>query len=384
MRKIYLDNASTTPVDKKVLKEMIPYFSEKFGNPSSFHDFGLEAKTALENARKRVANILNCKPEEIIFTGSGTESINLALIGIAHANSNKGKHLITSKIEHHAVLNSCKFLESEGYSITYLDVDKEGFIDLGQLSKSIREDTILISVMYANNEIGTIEPIEKIGKIARDRGVYFHTDACQAGSMNLDVQELNIDLMSLNGEKIYGPKGTGILYIRNGVKINPIIYGGGQEKEIRSGTENVAGIVGFAKALEESQKKNKISKLRDELINGLLKIEKTRLNGPRKNRLTNNVNISFLDVEGESVILRLNQEGIYVSTGSACNSKKLEGSHVLKAIGLPYEAIHGSIRFSLGKDTTSRDIKFVIKTMKKIVGDLRELSPIKLNEVYFK
>jgi cysteine desulfurase len=238
--------------------------------------------------------------------------------------------------------------------------------------------------MYVNNEIGTVEPIEKIGKIARDRGVYFHTDACQAGSMNLDVQELNLDLMSLNGEKIYGPKGTGILYIRNGVKINPIIYGGGQEKEIRSGTENVAGIVGFAKALEESQKKNKISRLRDELINGLLKIEKTRLNGPKKNRLTNNVNVSFLDIEGESIILRLNQEGIYASTGSACNSKKLEGSHVLKAIGLPYEAIHGSIRFSLGKDTTSRDIKFVIKTMKKIVEDLRELSPIKLNEVYFK
>ncbi len=387
---IYFDNAATTPVDKKVLNEMLPYFSSKYGNPASFHNKGKEARDAVENARTRVAKILNCKPKEIIFTGSGTESINFALKGIAFANRSKGNHIITSEIEHHAVLHTCEFLEKNGFEITYLKVDKFGLVNPKDVEAAITDKTILVSIIYANNEIGTIEPIAKIGKICRQKKVYFHTDACQAaGTLDLNVSNLNADLMTLNGSKIYGPKGVGILYLKEGIEIEPLIHGGGQEFGLRSGTENVPSIVGFAKALEISQKKRKkeserLTKLKNTLIAGLLKIPKTRLNGHPTERLPNNVNISFLDIEGEAMLLYLNEKKVYASTGSACASKSLETSHVLKAIGLPYEASHGSLRFSLGKHTTLAEIKYLLKIMPEIVETLRKISPLNLSMERYK
>lgn len=384
---IYLDNAATTCIEKEVLKEMIPFLKENYGNPSSFHNKGKKAKEAIEGARKRVARVLNCSPKEIIFTSGGSESINLALKGIAFANKERGNHILTSKIEHHAVLETCKFLEKIGFKITYLDVDKYGLINPKDVEKAINEKTILVSIMYANNEIGTIEPIEKIAKITKKKGVYFHTDACQAaGFLDLNVEKLGVDLLSLNGSKLCGPKGTGVLYLKEGMKIEPLIHGGGQENGIRAGTENVAGIVGFAKALEMANKnkeKNnkKLTKLRDYFIEGILKIPSTKLNGHPKKRLPNNLNVSFLGVEGESIILHLNEKKVYASTGSACASQNLETSHVLSAIGLPHEMAHGSVRFSLSKKTTKKEIDFVLRIIPKIIEHLRKISPIYTKEV---
>jgi cysteine desulfurase len=384
---IYLDNAATTYMDPRVRKEMEKYFEKEFGNPNSFHEMGLRARKAVEKSREKVAKILNARPEEIVFTGSGTESINLAIKGVARANRDKGKHIITSKIEHHAVLDTCGYLEKyEGFKVTYLDVDKYGLVNPKDLEKSIRKDTILITIMYANNEIGTIQPIGEIGKIARKRNIYFHTDACQAGGyLDINVKKLNVDLLTLNGSKIYGPKGTGILYIRSGTRIHPIIHGGGQEFGLRSGTENVPGIVGFAKALEIAQRERRkeskrLIKLRDKLIKGITtKIPKSFLNGHPTKRLPNNVNVSILDIEGEALLLYLNRNGIYASTGSACTSKSLDPSHVITAIGLPYEAAHGSIRFSLGRKTKEKDIDRVLDVLPRIVEKLRSMSPVRLD-----
>lgn len=385
MKKIYLDNAATTCMDKRVFDVMKPFFYNYYGNPGSMHSIGLKAKNALDFSRKKVSDILNCSPEEIIFTGSGTESINMAIKGFVGLKT-KGKHLITQKTEHHAVLESCKFLEKQGYEISYLNVDRFGLIDLRELEKTIRKDTVLVSIMYANNEIGTIQPIKEIADICRKKEVLFHTDACQAtGYLDIDVKNLGVDFMSLNGSKIYAPKGIGVLYIRKGLKITPLIHGGGQENGARSGTENIPSIVGFAKALEiaESEKKEEVkrlSKLKDKLIERILeKIPKSFLNGHPVKRLPNNVNISFLDVEGESILLYLDKYGICASTGSACTSRTLEPSHVILAIGLPYEAAHGSIRFSLGRFNNEEDIDTVLKFLPGIIKNLRNISPVKLN-----
>jgi len=377
-----MDYAAATYVRFEVKKTMGKYFSEEFGNPSSFNAIGLSAKNAVESSREKIAKILGCSQKEVIFTGSGTESINLAIKGIANAMKNKGKHIITSKVEHHAALNTCKFLEENGFEVTYLDTDRYGLVHSKDVEKAIRKDTILITIMYANNEIGTINPISEIGRIARKHNIPFHTDACQAaGFLDINVNRLNVDLMTINSGKIYGPKGIGLLYVKKGILIEPLIHGGGQEFGLRSGTENVPYIVGFAKALELAQKeKNKeskrLKKLRDMLIKKLLKIPKTILNGHPKKRLPNNVNITFLDVEGEALLLLLNEYGIYAATGSACASEKLEPSHVILAIGLPYEAAHGSIRFTLGKKTTRQDIDKVAGVLPKLVENLRCISPV--------
>ncbi len=380
---IYLDHAATTYLDPRVKKEMDKCYSDVYGNPGSLHSIGREANELVETSRETIANTLNCKPKEIIFTSGGTESINLAIKGVAFKKE-KG-HIITSKIEHPAVLDTCRFLEKKGFQVTYLNVDKFGLVNPKDVEKAIKKDTILISIMYANNEIGTIEPIKEIGRIARRNKILFHTDACQAaGALDLDVNQLNVDLMTLNGSKIYGPKGVGILYKSKEVKLEPLMHGGGQEFGLRSGTENVPGIVGFAKALELAQsskeKENaRLIKLRDYLISSVLsKIEKSFLNGHPKKRLPNNINISFLDVEGESVLLYLDHQGIEVSTGSACSSQKLEISPTLNAIGLIHDAAHGSIRFSLGHQTTKKDIDYTVKALKEIIENLRRISPIKL------
>ena len=383
-RSIYLDHAATTPVDPVVKKAMDPFFTEEFGNPSAFYEIGLIAGEALADARARIAKILGCTSNEVIFTGSGTESDNLAILGVARA---KGKgHIITSAIEHHAVSDTIEHLKEEGFTVTVLPVDKYGLVDPRVLEKEIKTETILVSVMYANNEIGTVEPIKELASICRKKGVLFHTDACQAGgALPINVKKLGVDLMTINGSKIYGPKGVGCLYIRSGIKLEPIVYGGGQERGLRSGTENVPGIIGFAKALELAQKNctsenKRLIKLRDKLIKGLTtKIPKCFLNGHPTKRLPNNVNITILDIEGESIILFLNELGVYASTGSACTSKSLDPSHVITAIGLPYEAAHGSIRFTLGHSTKESDIDFVLEIMPKITSILRKISPLNLD-----
>lgn len=385
MNETYLDHAATTYLDPRVKEEMDKYFLEEFGNPGALHSFGLRAKNALDNSREKIAEILNCKSSEIIFTSGGTESINLAIKGIARAN--KGKHIITTKAEHHAILHTCEYLEKEeGFEITYLNVDKYGRVKKEDIEKAIRPNTILITIVYANNEIGTINQISEIGKFLKEKypKIYFHTDACQAGLLDLNVKNLNVDLLTLNGSKIYGPKGTGILYLKQGIKIKPIIHGGGQENKLRSGTENIPGIVGFAKALdliqkEKNQESERLTKLRDKLINGILKIPKSFLNGHPTERLPNNANITILDIEGESIILMLNEKGICVSTGSACTSYLLDPSHVLLALGLPKEAAHGSIRLSLGKRTTEKDIDKVLEVLPEIIETLRKISPVKLS-----
>ena len=388
IKNIYLDYAATTPIREEVLLEMLPYFSEKYGNPGSFHSKGLEAKNALDNARQEIASLLNCSTKEIIFTSGGTESINLAIKGIALANKEKN-HIITSKIEHPAVLNSCAYLEEIGFKVSYLDVDKYGKVNPKDVENSINERTSLVSIMYANNEIGTIEPIKEIAEICKKKGVLFHTDACQAaGCLNLDIKYLGVDLLTINGSKIYGPKGIGMLYLREGIEIVPLVHGGGQESRLRSGTENVPYIVGFAKALEISQKNKekenaRLSELRDYLIAKLLKIPKSRLNGHSTERLPNNVNISFMDVEGEAMLLYLNEMNIYASTGSACASKSLEPSHVLRAIGLSYEGAHGSIRFTLGKDSVKEYLDRVADAMPGIVKKLKKISPVNLSMKHF-
>ncbi len=388
MKEIYLDNAATTKVREEVKNEMLKYFDVVYGNPGSFHGKGLDAKDAIEDARERVSKLINAKPKEIIFTGGGTESINLALKGLAKAMKSKGNHIITNKIEHHAVLNSCEYLEKyEGCEVTYLDVDEYGMVNPKDVEKAIKPNTILITIMYANNEIGTINPIEEIGKIARKNNIYFHTDACQAaGYCDLDVEKLNLDMMTINGSKMYGPKGVGMLYARTGIQLIPLIHGGGQERNLRSGTENVSGIMGFAKAFELAQSEKdeevlRLTKLRDKLVNGIVEnIPKTFLNGHPTKRLPNNANVTILDIEGEALTLYLNEYGIYTSTGSACTSQTLDPSHVVIATGLPYEAAHGSIRFTLGRETTEDDINKVLEVLPGIVKILRQISPVNVKE----
>lgn len=398
-QQIYLDHAATTKVDPKVLKAMLPYLSDEFGNPSSIYSIGRKSKEALENARSDISTILNCRFDEIIFTGGGTESDNLAIFGAVYAVQQETKedpkdlHIITSTIEHEAVLEPFKRLQKEGFDVTFLPVDKHGLVDPEKFKSALKKTTIFASIMYANNEIGTIEPIQQLSKIAHahkntyNRHVIFHTDACQAaGAEVVDTEHLGIDLLTLNGSKIYGPKGIGILFKRATVKLKPMILGGGQEKGLRSGTENVAGIVGIAEALKLAQKNRekenaRLIKLRDKLIKDLQsKIPRTYLNGHPTSRLPNNVNLLILDIEGESMILYLDDKGIFASTGSACNSRSLEPSHVLTAIGLPKTTVHGSIRFTLGKETTEEDISQVVKTLPKIVENLRSISPIKIDE----
>lgn len=378
-----MDHAATTPVDPRVMEAMKPFFSEKYGNPSSLYSFAQEAKKAMEEAREKIADLINSSSSEVIFTSGGTESDNLAIKGVAFANKKKGKHIITSSIEHHAVLHPCEWLEKMGFEVTYLPVDNKGFVSVDKLEEEIRNDTILISIMHANNEIGTIEPIEEIGKIAKERGIYFHTDAVQTvGKIPVDVEKMNVDLLTISGHKMYGPKGVGALYVRKGTKITPLIHGGGHERNLRSGTENVSGIVGFGKAAElaarEMDKEAKrLVKLRDRLIEGALKIENSWLNGPRKRRLPNNVNIGFKFIEGESLILELDFSGIYANTGSACSSKSLKPSHVLTAIGLRPEETHGSLRFTLGKQNSDEDVDYVLEVLPNVVERLRRISPFK-------
>ena len=395
---VYLDHAATTPLDPRVREAMLPYLCLKQGNPSSFHSFGKEVKDDMQTARESIANILSVRPDEILFTSGGTESDNLAILGYARKNQKFGKHLITTKIEHHAVLETMHHLErKEGFEVTYLEPDRDGMITIEQVESALREDTILVSVMYANNEVGTILPIASIGNMIdkwrteHDRPkLVFHTDACQAtGYLELDVQKLHVDMLTINGSKMYGPKGSGLLYVKRGIKLEPLQFGGAQERGLRPGTENVAGIIGLAKALELAQADRKkeserLAKLRDVFIAGLQKaIPKTRLNGHVTERLPNNVNISFMDVEGEALLLYLDASGIYASTGSACTSASLDPSHVILAMGLPYEVAHGSIRFSLGHETTQEDVDYVIETMPALVAKLRALSPVSVDEKYF-
>ncbi len=380
---IYLDNAATTKVNPKVLEAMLPYFSEKFGNPSAVYGFASANKQAITEAREHIAEVLGAKTEEIYFTAGGSESDNWALKAAAEAYGSKGKHIITTKIEHHAILHTCEYLESRGFEITYLDVDESGVVDMEQLKEAIRPDTILISVMFANNEIGTIEPIAEIGKLTKEEGILFHTDAVQAfGHVPIKVDEMGIDMLSASGHKLNGPKGIGFLYIRKGVKIRSFVHGGAQERKRRAGTENVPGIIGIgaaaklcAETMEERSAREK--KLRDHLIDRVMKeIPYTRLNGHRVSRLPNNANFSFQFVEGESLLIMLDMAGICASSGSACTSGSLDPSHVLLAIGLPHEIAHGSLRLTLGEDTTLEQIDYVVDKLKEIVEKLRSMSPL--------
>lgn len=380
MKKVYLDHAATTPVDPKVFSAMEPFFSNKFGNTMSLHGFGQEAKLALEQSRETIANALGVNSEEIIFTGSATESNNLALKGVA----SKGKHIIISSIEHPCIMESAKWLEKQGIEITRLKVDKYGLVDIEEVKKSIKDNTVLVSVIHASNEIGTIEPINEIAKICKERGVYFHTDASQSfGKIPIDIS--NIDLLTASSHKIYGPKGAAFLYVKKGVKIEPFLHGGGQERGLRGSTVNVPAIVGFAKATELCMKEMKeegkrLSKLRDYFIKKALKIEDSHLNGHSVKRLPNNINIWFNYVEGESVTIQLDLEGIAVSTGSACSSFKLEPSHVLMAIGLKPQEAHGSSRITLGRWTKKSDIDYLLKVLPKIIKRIRQISPFSKHE----
>lgn len=380
---IYLDNAATTKTDEEVVKAMLPYFTENYGNASSVYEFGNKNKIVIEEARETIAKAINAKPQEIYFTAGGSESDNWALKATAEAYRQKGKHIITSKIEHHAILHTCQYLEREGYEITYLDVDEHGVVNLEELKAAIRPDTILISIMFANNEIGTIEPIKEIGAIAKEAGVFFHTDAVQAfGQIPIDVEEMNIDMLSASGHKLNGPKGIGFLYIRKGIKSGSFIHGGAQERKRRAGTENIPGIVGLKKAIEIAldtmqERIEKESQLRDYLMSRVLKeVPYSRVNGSRTNRLPNNVNFCFQFIEGESLLIMLDMKGICASSGSACTSGSLDPSHVLLAIGLPHEIAHGSLRLTLGKETTKEDIDTTIEAIKEIVAKLRDMSPL--------
>lgn len=380
---IYMDNAATTPVDERVFEAIKPYFTELYANASSIYSFAGKSTKAVTQAREIVADFLGAMPQEIYFTGGGSESDNWALISIAENYQDKGKHIITTKIEHHAILNTCEYLEKRGFEVTYLDVDEYGLVDINKLKESIRPDTILISVMFANNEIGTVEPIKEIGKIAHEHGILFHTDAVQAyGHEEIDVNELNIDMLSASGHKFNAPKGIGILYVRKSVKIDSFIHGGGQERGKRAGTHNTPGIVGFAEATKIAkeklnEKKQKEIELRDYLIDGVLKeIPYTRLNGHRTNRLANNVNFSFEFIEGESLLILLDQAGICGSSGSACTSGALDPSHVLLAIGLPHAIAHGSLRLTISDNNTKEEIDYVVSKLKSIVERLRSFSPL--------
>lgn len=377
-----MDHAATTPLRPEVLEAMLPHLQTEFGNPSSVYSWGRNARQALDEARDIVSELLGASANEIIFTSGGSESANLALKGVAWANKNKGKHIITSAIEHHAVLDSVLWLKSQGFEVTILPVDEEGFVNPAHVKDALQDDTILVSIMHANNEVGTIQPISEIGAIVREHGAYFHTDAVQtAGVMALNVEELNCDLLSLSSHKFYGPKGVGALYVRKGVRLEPLIQGGAQEKRRRAGTENVAGIVGLAKAFElaqaERQEENdRLIKLRNRLIEGLLKIPHTKLNGSLTNRLPNNVNVCFEFIEGESMLLNLDLRGIAASSGSACTSGSLDPSHVLLAMGLTHEIAHGSLRLSLGRDNTEADVDLVLQELPEIVERLRAMSPL--------
>jgi cysteine desulfurase len=383
MKNVYMDYSATTYVRPEVLEEMLPYFTEKFGNPSSFYGISRETKMAIDKARQQVANTLNCLPDEVYFTGGGSEADNWAIKGIASAHKNKGNHIITTKVEHHAVLHTCEYLEKNGFDVTYLDVDEEGFIRLEDLKNAITDKTNLVSIMFANNEIGTIQPIKEIGEICREKKVFFHTDAVQAvGNVPVDVKEMNIDMLSLAGHKIYGPKGIGVLYIKKGIKIDNLIHGGAQEKNRRAGTENIASIVGIGKALELATDNleahmEKMTILRDRLMDGLLKVPYTRLNGPKGDkRLPGNVNICFRFIEGESILLSLDFKGVCASSGSACTSGSLDPSHVLLAIGLPHEIAHGSLRLTMGEGSTEEDVDYVLEVVPPIIERLRNMSPL--------
>jgi len=388
MKKIYLDHAATTPTDKRVVEAMLPYFTELFGNPSSVHSFSRDAKDAVIEAREKVAAFIGAQPDEIIFTSGGTESDNTAVKGIAFARREMGNHIITSRIEHHAVLESCHFLERQGFAVTYLPVDRYGTVDPDDVRKAITDKTILVSIMHANNEIGTIQPIKEIGRIAGDKGVYFHTDAVQTlGHLPVDVNDMNVDLLSASGHKFYGPKGVGILYVRKGVRMHSFMHGGDQEKGRRASTHNVTGIVGFGKAIELAGQEMEgemvyLRPLRDYLINGIFeRIDQSSLNGHPELRLPNNVNVSIPDMEGESMLMNLDGTGIACSAGSACASSSMDASHVLMAIGVPPEIAHGSLRFSLGRSTTRDDIKYVLEVLPAVVAKLRAMSPFNKGEV---
>jgi cysteine desulfurase len=383
MRRVYLDHAATTPTHPEAAKAMLPYFTDVFGNPSSIYSCGREARGAVEEARTKVAELIGARSEEIIFTGGGTEADNHALKGVAYANERKGNHIITTSIEHNAVLEVCKFLERRGFKITYLPVDEYGLVAPDDVKRAITDRTILISVMHANNEVGTIEPVEEIGKIAREAGVYFHTDAVQTvGHIPVNVDELKADLLAISAHKFYGPKGVGVLYVREGTRLVSLMHGGGQEKKCRAGTENVPAIVGLGKAVELAgqemgKEAERLAHLRDKLIKGLLeKIDNIRLNGHPTRRLPNNVNVSVDFVEGESLLLNLDLEGICASTGSACGLASPEPSHVLLALGLPPEQAHGSLRFTLGRENTEADVERVLEVLLGIVARLRAMSPL--------
>lgn len=380
-RIIYLDNAATTKVKEEVLEKMLPYFTTEYGNPSSVYSFAAKNKVVIEKAREIIANSINAKTKEIYFTAGGSEADNMAIKGIAKAYEHKGKHIISSKIEHHAVLHSLNSLEKEGYEVTYINVDENGIVKIDELKKAIREDTILITIMFANNEIGTIQPIKEIGQIAKEKGILFHTDAVQAYTqVDIDVNELNIDLLSASGHKINGPKGVGYLYVRSGTNIEPLIDGGAQERNRRAGTENVPAIVGMGEAVKIAinnmkERTDKEIELRDYLITSVMsRIPYTRLNGDRHNRLPNNTSFCFQFIEGETLLIMLDMEGICGSSGSACTSGSLEPSHVLKAIGLPDEIAHGSLRLTLNDEITKEDIELVVDKLEKIVSRLRDMS----------
>lgn len=383
MKRVYMDNAATTALRRDVLDAMMPYLTDIYGNPSSLHYFGQEAHKAVENARHQVASALNAEDNEIVFTGCGTEADNMALKGIAEKYQSKGNHIITSSVEHHAILHTCEYLEKHGFEVTYLPVDEYGMVKAEQVRDAIRSDTILVSIMFANNEVGTIMPIKEIGAVCREKGVFFHTDAVQAvGHEAIDVKAMNIDLLSLSAHKLHGPKGVGALYIRKGIVVPPLLHGGAQERRKRAGTENVAGIVGLGKAIEiacsdiEGTSK-RMCYLRDKLINGIeASIPEVKLNGHRTERLPGNVNFSIKYIEGESILLMLDINGIAASSGSACTSGSLDPSHVLLAMGMPHETAHGSLRLTLGDDTTEDDIDYVLEVLPEIVVKLRKMSPL--------
>ena len=379
----YMDHSATSPVDPEVLEIMLPYFTSNFGNASTLYTLGREARTAMENARKQVASLIGANPEEIYFTSGGTESDNIAIKGTVNRLKDKGNHIITSSIEHPAVEETCKYLEKNGFEVTYLPVGEEGIVKVADVEAAIKDETILITIMHANNEIGTIQPIAEIGKLANEKGIYFHTDAVQTvGKIPVDVDELKVDMLSISAHKLYGPKGMGALYIRKRTRVDPLLHGGGHERGIRPGTENIPGIVGLGKACQLAQENlenniKHITQLRERLVNGVLEqIDQSYLNGHPDNRLPNNANFRFSSIEGESLVLQLDAKGIASSTGSACSSKKLEPSHVLMAIGLKEVDAHGSLRLSLGKENTEEDIDYAIESIKEVVERLRSISPL--------
>ena len=382
MNRIYLDHAATTPMRREVIEAMQPYLSQYFGNPSSLHHFGKEAANAINDAREKVAQILSARPDEIVFVSGGTESDNLAVLGVAYANRDRGKHIITTQIEHYAVLEPCRFLEREGWRVTYLPVDRSGMVDPEDVREAITDETVLISVMHANNEIGTLQPLKEIGILAKERGAYFHTDAVQTFShIPIQVDEIHADLLSFSGHKFYGPKGVGGLYVRKGTAITPYLHGGYQEFRLRAGTENVAGIMGVGKAaqlatLEMDAQTAYITALRDRLVKSLLEIEGVRLNGHPSQRLPNNINITAELVDGEAMLINLDFKGIAVSTGSTCTAASKGPSHVLTAIGLSYEDARSALRITLGKDNTEQEIEYFLEVFKDVLNNLRKMSPV--------